>query len=86
MSSTPTGRTWPLSEEARERIAGKVNVTPVLTSSTLDELTGARLFFKCENFQKGGAFKARGATNAVLSLGAYELGGGVATLSSGNHA
>ena len=55
MSSTQTGLTWPLIEEARERIAGKVNVTPVLTSRTLDELTGSRLFFKCENFQKGGA-------------------------------
>jgi threonine dehydratase len=85
MSSTPTGLTWPLIEEARERIAGKVNVTPVLTSSTLDELTGARLFFKCENFQKGGAFKARGATNAVFALSATQAQRGVATHSSGNH-
>ena len=85
MSSTPTGLTWPLIEEARERIAGKVNVTPVLTSSTLDELTGARLFFKCENFQKGGAFKARGATNAVFALPETQARRGVATHSSGNH-
>ena len=85
MSSTPTGLTRPLIEEARERIAGKVNVTPVLTSSTLDELTGARLFFKCENFQKGGAFKARGATNAVFALSATQAQRGVATHSSGNH-
>lgn len=85
MSSTPTGLTWPLIEEARERIAGKVNVTPVLTSSTLDGLTGARLFFKCENFQKGGAFKARGATNAVFALSETQARRGVATHSSGNH-
>jgi threonine dehydratase len=85
MSSTPTGLAWPLIEEARERIAGKVNVTPVLTSSTLDGLTGARLFFKCENFQKGGAFKARGATNAVLALSETQARRGVATHSSGNH-
>src|SRR5215472_6026974 len=86
MSSTPTGLTWPLIEEARERIAGKVNVTPVLTSTTLDAQTGARLFFKCENFQKGGAFKARGATNAVFALSEGEARRGVATHSSGNHA
>jgi threonine dehydratase len=85
MSSTPTGLTWPLIEEARERIAGKVNVTPVLTSSTLDGLSGARLHFKCENFQKGGAFKARGATNAVFSLSESQARRGVATHSSGNH-
>jgi threonine dehydratase len=85
MSSTPTGLTWPLIEEARDRIAGKVNVTPVLTSSTLDGLTGARLFFKCENFQKGGAFKARGATNAVFALSETQARRGVATHSSGNH-
>jgi threonine dehydratase len=85
MSSTPTGLTWPLIEEARERIAGKVNITPVLTSSTLDGLTGARLFFKCENFQKGGAFKARGATNAVFALSETQARRGVATHSSGNH-
>src|SRR6516225_579862 len=85
MSSTPTGLTWPLIEEARERIAGKVNVTPVLTSSTLDGLSGARLHFKCENFQKGGAFKARGATNAVFALPESQARRGVATHSSGNH-
>jgi threonine dehydratase len=85
MSSTPPGLTWPLIEEARERIAGKVSVTPVLTSSTLDGLTGARLFFKCENFQKGGAFKARGATNAVFALSETQARRGVATHSSGNH-
>jgi threonine dehydratase len=86
MSSTPPGLTWPLIEEARERIAGKVNVTPVLTSSTLDGLSGARLYFKCENLQKSGAFKARGATNAVFSLSESQARRGVATHSSGNHA
>ena len=85
VSSTSTGLTWPLIEEARERIAGKVNVTPVLTSSTLDGLSGARLYFKCENFQKGGAFKARGATNAVFALSETQARRGVATHSSGNH-
>nr|UXE44182.1 L-threo-3-hydroxyaspartate ammonia-lyase [uncultured bacterium] len=85
MSSTPTGLTWALIEEARERIAGKVNVTPVLTSNTLDDLAGARLHFKCENFQKGGAFKARGASNAVFSLSESQARRGVATHSSGNH-
>jgi threonine dehydratase len=85
MSSPPPGLTWPLIEEARERIAGKVNATPVLTSSTLDGLTGARLYFKCETFQKGGAFKARGATNAVFALPESQARRGVATHSSGNH-
>jgi threonine dehydratase len=89
MSSTVSGMlgglTWPLIEEARERIAGKVNLTPILTSSTLDGLSGARLSFKCENFQKGGAFKARGATNAVFALSETEARRGVATHSSGNH-
>ncbi len=75
-----------LIEEARERIAGKVTVTPVLTSATLDAQCGARLFFKCENFQKCGAFKARGATNAVFALPETEARRGVATHSSGNHA
>ena len=85
MSSPPPGLTWPLIEAARERIAGKVNATPVLTSSTLDGLTGARLYFKCETFQKGGAFKARGATNAVFALSESQARRGVATHSSGNH-
>jgi threonine dehydratase len=85
VSGMPGGLTWPLIEEARERIAGKVNLTPILTSSTLDGLSGARLSFKCENFQKGGAFKARGATNAVFALSETEAPRGVATHSSGNH-
>lgn len=85
-SEAPAGLTWPLIEEARARIAPHVHLTPVLTSSTLDAESGARLYFKCENFQKGGAFKARGATNAVLSLPEAEVKRGVATHSSGNHA
>ncbi len=72
--------------KAHERIAHKVHRTPVLTSSQLDELVGANLFFKCENFQKIGAFKYRGATNALLSLSEVKLAKGVATHSSGNHA
>ncbi len=86
MSSTPSGLNWPLIEEARARIGGKVNLTPVLTSSTLDGLSGASLYFKCENLQKGGAFKARGATNAVFALPEVQARRGVATHSSGNHA
>lgn len=72
--------------EAHARVQGKINRTPVLTSATLDAQAGAQLFFKCENFQKGGAFKARGATNAVMSLSDAEARLGVATHSSGNHA
>jgi threonine dehydratase len=79
------GLTWALIEQARERITGKVNLTPVMSSSTLDGLTGTRLSFKCENFQKGGAFKARGANNAVFALPETEARRGVATHSSGNH-
>ena len=85
MSSTPAGLTWQLIEDARERITGKVSVTPVLTSNTLDALAGARLHFKCENLLKGGAFKARGATNAVFALSETQARRGVATHSSGNH-
>ncbi|VAX08824.1 Serine racemase @ L-serine dehydratase, (PLP)-dependent @ D-serine ammonia-lyase [hydrothermal vent metagenome] len=72
--------------EAHERIRPHVHKTPVLTSSFFNELTGAELFFKCENFQKAGVFKARGASNAVFSLSDDMLEKGVATHSSGNHA
>jgi len=71
---------------AAERIRGHVHRTPVMTSRAVDGIAGARLHFKCENFQKVGAFKARGATNAVLSLDDEAAGRGVATHSSGNHA
>ena len=73
-------------EAARVRIAPHVRRTPVLTSDLLDEAAGAQLFFKCENLQHIGAFKARGATNAVLSLSDAAAASGVATHSSGNHA
>lgn len=71
---------------AHDRIRPYVHRTPVLTSSYMDELTGAKLFFKCENFQKAGAFKVRGACNAVFGLPDDMLAKGVATHSSGNHA
>jgi threonine dehydratase len=71
---------------AHDRIRPHIHRTPVLTSAYLDALTGARLFFKCENFQKAGAFKVRGASNAVFGLPGDRLARGVATHSSGNHA
>src|SRR5947207_7116796 len=70
---------------AHERIRPYIHRTLVLTSSRLNQATGASLFFKCENFQKIGAFKARGATNAVFSLDDATSRRGVATHSSGNH-
>lgn len=70
---------------ARARITPHIHVTPVLTSRMLDELSGAELFFKCENFQKAGAFKTRGASNAVFGLSDEQAARGVATHSSGNH-
>jgi threonine dehydratase len=70
---------------AHARIAPHVHRTPVLSCRAIDEETGARLFFKCENFQKVGAFKARGATNAVFSLSDAEARHGVVCHSSGNH-
>ncbi len=71
---------------ATERIAPFIHHTPVLQSYLLDELVGASLFFKCENFQRVGAFKMRGATNAIRSLKEEDFKKGVATHSSGNHA
>lgn len=73
-------------EEAHDRIRDYVHRTPVLTSESLDKMFGTSLFFKCENFQKVGAFKFRGASNAVLSLSDEERSRGVGTHSSGNHA
>jgi threonine dehydratase len=70
---------------AHERIAPYVHRTPVMTSSFINSLVGAELFFKCENFQKAGAFKARGASNAVFGLTDEQAAKGVATHSSGNH-
>ena len=71
---------------AHERITPYIHRTRVLTSSFMNQLTGAELFFKCENFQKAGAFKARGASNAVFGLSDEKAAIGVATHSSGNHA
>src|SRR5258708_12937657 len=71
---------------AHARIAPYVHRTPVLTSRSLDDATGAHLFFKCENLQKVGAFKARGACNAVFALPGEIAARGVVTHSSGNHA
>ncbi len=71
--------------EAHRRIAPHVHRTPVMSSRLLDELSGAAVLFKCEHLQRVGAFKARGATNAVQSLSAEQARAGVATHSSGNH-
>jgi threonine dehydratase len=72
--------------DAAGRIGPFIHRTPVLTCGALDGMSGARLFFKCENFQKVGVFKIRGATNAVSLLSQAEASRGVATHSSGNHA
>ncbi len=72
-------------ENIADRLNGVVHRTPVLTSETLNRISGATLFFKCENFQKVGAFKFRGASNALLSLSEEERSKGIATHSSGNH-
>ena len=71
---------------AATRIAGRVHRTPVLTCRAIDALAGATFFFKCENLQHVGAFKARGACNAVFSLSDEESQAGVVAHSSGNHA
>lgn len=70
---------------ARQRIQPHIAHTPVLTSSSIDQLVDGKVFFKCENFQRAGAFKARGATNAVFALSDADAEQGVATHSSGNH-
>lgn len=72
-------------QEAHERIKPYIHRTPILTSAGVDEKAGAKLYFKCENFQKIGAFKARGAMNAILSLTPEARSKGVVTHSSGNH-
>ncbi len=91
MTSEPTAapsRPPPTFEDvlsAQARIRPHVHRTPVLSCETFDRMTGASLFFKCENLQKAGAFKARGASNAVYSLDQAQAATGVATHSSGNH-
>jgi threonine dehydratase len=75
-----------LIREAHERIGSHIHRTPVLTSRTFNERAGHEVFFKCENMQRAGAFKFRGATNKILSLNDEERGRGVVAFSSGNHA
>jgi threonine dehydratase len=75
-----------LIKEAAARIRGRVHRTPVVTSRSFNEATGKEVFFKCENLQRAGAFKIRGATNKILSLTDEEKKRGVAAFSSGNHA
>jgi len=73
-------------QQAHQRISSYIHKTPVLSCTAINQLVGANLFFKCENFQKVGAFKFRGACNAIFSLPASEATKGVVTHSSGNHA
>lgn len=83
----PTGTPTPEDiKRAADRIRPYIHRTPVLRSETLNKITGTELFFKCENFQKAGAFKSRGACNVVFSLPDEEVIKGVCTHSSGNHA
>ncbi len=93
MSSTPQTEAtdyrapdWRTISEAHARIAPRIHRTPVLTSLSLDAMAGARFYFKCENLQKTGSFKIRGATNAIFSLTDAEAAQGVVAPSSGNHA
>src|SRR5437867_12500606 len=78
--------TFELIKQAASRIAGRVHRTPVITSRAFNDVTGYEVFFKCENLQRAGAFKARGATNKILSLSENEKRRGVIAVSSGNHA
>ena len=82
----PLRAAWPDIEAAARVLEGKAHRTPVLTSGTIDALTSARVFFKCENLQRMGAFKFRGAYIALLHLGPEERRRGVVAYSSGNHA
>src|SRR5258706_12714342 len=77
---------WKTIEEAHERIRPRIHRTPVMTSESLNAMSGAELFFKCENLQRTGSFKIRGATNAIFSLSDDEASHGLETHSSGNHA
>ena len=72
-------------KDAFDRISGHIHKTPILSSKTIDRLVGAEVLFKCENLQKTGSFKIRGATNAVKQLSTSQLSNGIATVSSGNH-
>ena len=72
-------------KKAHQRISDHIHNTPILTSDSLDNELGSNLFFKCENFQKTGSFKIRGATNSILQLNDTEIKNGIITTSSGNH-
>lgn len=92
MSTTPEAEcsnykppSWDAIREAHARIAPCIHRTPVLTSHSLNAIAGAQFFFKCDNFQKTGSFKIRGAANAILSLSDAEAAHGIVTPSSGNH-
>jgi threonine dehydratase len=82
----PPSVTWADVQQAAQVLEGKAHRTPVLTSRTVDRLTCARVFFKCENLQRAGAFKFRGAYNALHHLTAAQKRAGVVAYSSGNHA
>ena len=84
-NSTYQPPSWAAILEAHARIAPRIHRTPVLTSASMDAMSGARIYFKCDNFQKTGSFKIRGATNAIFSLTEEEAARGIVTLSSGNH-
>src|SRR4051812_19757110 len=92
MKSASTSNQPPLAvsyadvQAASRLLAGKAHRTPVLTSRTIDARTGGRIFFKCENLQRAGAFKFRGAYNALANLSDAQRRGGVVAYSSGNHA
>jgi threonine dehydratase len=77
--------TWQAIVEAHARIAPRIHRTPVLTSQSLEAIVGTRVYFKCDNFQKTGSFKIRGASNTILSLSKEEASRGIVTPSSGNH-
>src|SRR6516164_7116773 len=76
---------WETISQAHALIAPRIHRTPILTSTSLNTLGGARFFFKCENLQKTGSFKIRGASNAILSLPNEQARRGIVTHSSGNH-
>jgi threonine dehydratase len=77
--------TWEAILAAHARIAPRIHRTPVMTSASLNAMVGAQLFFKCDNLQKTGSFKIRGASNAILSLTEEQVAKGIVTQSSGNH-
>src|SRR5437879_11124324 len=92
MSTAPSVETanyhppsWEAILAAHARIAPRIHRTPVLRSTSLNAMTGAHLFFKCDNLQKTGSFKIRGASNAILSLTDEQAARGIVTQSSGNH-